>query len=411
VVVWVPSGEPGWDLEQSIPYDTPFVPGGIRSLYEIAAALASVGRRVELRGVVSLPAFHEVCEQAGAWPELPDTPRRPAASDTVIVPEGVEDPALHARVALSPARTVLMMLGPPGLVGWPFTENWSPPDSITVDLDSVARPEHFRGAASLGYELWTHTPGLQRAALEAGVPCQLLGNGVPGGYPAPPATKDLDVVWLPANRWAPLAEPVVRTLSERGVQCTGLSGSSQREVLDFFGRALVLVHPMRIEGHSRIACEARAMGAVPVVLASNRFGVGLEEPGGTVVVEAVSEMADAVIDLLGAPERVKRLSAAGMRSARDQVDWHSFVERVDAALATDPDQRGSGARAGLGTAMQQLDRDNRTELKSLQAELDSARAEAERHGSWLRSTQASTSWRATAPFRAARRAVRRQARS
>src|SRR3954471_4043131 len=121
-VVWIPSDAPGWMLEAGTPYDAPWIGGGIRSLYELAAAIAAGGRAVELRGVVSMPDLAAICKAAGAWPELPSESRLALTSDTVIVPEGSADPAIHARVALSPARAVLAVLGPPGLTGWPFTD-------------------------------------------------------------------------------------------------------------------------------------------------------------------------------------------------------------------------------------------------------------------------------------------------
>jgi hypothetical protein len=396
VVVWIPSGDPGWDLEAARPYETRSLGGGLRTLYELAAALVTGGRPVELRGVYSPPDLAEVCEAAGAWPELPRDPRPPAASDTVIVPEGIDDPEVHARLVLSPARAVLMLLGPPGVLGWPFADGWSPPDPVTMEIGAAARAEHFRAAAGLGYELWTHTPGLQRAAEAAGVPCRIVGNGVPGRYPAPAHERDIDVAWLPGNRWAPLARPAVRSLEKAGARCVAVEDATHREVLELFGRARVVLHPLRVEGHSRIGCEARAMGAVPVVLSSSPFSVGLDEAGGAVAVDDPAELAGAVTAVLADPDRLARLSAAGMRSAREQVDWDSFVRRAGAACAggagADP---ARSARAAIGAR-----------LRDRQAGLE---LELERHARWLESTNSSLSWRATAPLRRAAAAVRGQA--
>jgi glycosyltransferase involved in cell wall biosynthesis len=403
VVVWIPSGDPGWTLEEARPYQTGAIGGGVRTLYEVAAAIAGAGQAVELRGVVSVPEFDEICAAAGARPHLPDQPRLPAASDTVIVPEGIEDPAVHARLALSPARVVLLILGPPGLFGWPFGSGWSPPDPLTVALDAVARPEHFRAAAALGFELWTHTPGLKRAAEEAGVACRFIGNGVPGGYRHPPP-KDIDVLWLPDNRWGPLARPVARRLSELGVECVPLPNVSHDEVLELFGRARIVLHPLRIEGHSRVGCEARAMGAVPVVLDSP-YAVGLDEGGGAVSVASVSQMADAVLELLAEPERLARLSANGRRSARRQVEWGPFVERVAAALAEPGDDPARDARATVGGALLRREDEAARRLERQAGELDHVNAGLERHKDWLDSINASLSWRLTAPLRAAKRWV------
>lgn len=346
VVIWIPTGDAGWMLEAATPYDASHVGGGIRSLYELAAAVAATGREVELRGAVSLPSFRAVCAAAGAGVALPDEPRMPTASDTVIVPEGIADPEVHMRVAMSPARTILMVLGPPGLIGWPFTGDWSPPDPLTVAVEDVARPEHFRAAAELGYELWANSPGMQRAAERAGTPCRYVGNGVPGGYPAAPDEKDVQVAWLTGTRWAPFSRTITSELSRRGIACVGLPDSSHEEVLHLFGRARVVLHPLRVEGLSRIGCEARAMGAVPVVLDSNPFAVGLDEAGGALAVRAPAQMASAVCALLADPGRLARMSAVARATAREQVAWEPFVRRVGEALAAgDDDLVGARRRA------------------------------------------------------------------
>jgi D-inositol-3-phosphate glycosyltransferase len=357
VVIWIPTGAPGWTLEGAVPYDAQSIGGGIRTMYEIAAAIACAGRDVELRGAVSLPDLEGVCDAAGARPDLPGDARPLTAEDVVIVPEGIDDPALHARLALSPARTILMLLAPPGLVGWPFTGDWSPPDPLTVPLDAVGRPEHFRAAAALGYELWTHTPGLQAAVEAAGVPCKFVGNGVPGSYPAPPDQKDVDVAWLSRNRWAPLARPVVDELSGRGIECVTPGEVAHGELLALLGRARAFLHPLRVEGHSRLGCEARAMGAVPVVLGSNPFGVGLDAAGGAVAVDDTSEMAGAVLALLADGERLARMSATAQATARAQVEWEPFVARVVRAL-DEPEPQAAvarGARAAIGAAVAERD--------------------------------------------------------
>jgi D-inositol-3-phosphate glycosyltransferase len=351
IVIWIPTGAPGWMLEAATPYDARWIGGGIRTMYEMAAAIASTGAAVELRGAVSLPEFDAVCAAAGVRPDLPGEPRLPTADDTVIVPEGIVDPAVHARVVLSPARAVLLILGPPGLLGWPFTADWSPPDPLTVAVDAVARPEHFRAAAGLGYELWTHAPGIQRVAQAAGVPCICVGNGVPGGYPPPPRQKDVDVVWLGANRWGALARPVVRELSKHGIECVELGAGSHESVLEHFGRARVVLHPLRVEGHSRIGCEVRGMGAVPVVLDSNPFAVGLDEAGGALALKAPSDMPAAVLDLLADPERLASMSATALETARRQVEWEPFVSRVAAALDTPAGDPARGGRAAIGRAL------------------------------------------------------------
>jgi hypothetical protein len=138
---------------------------------------------------------------------------------------------------------------------------------LAVAIAASGRRAELRGEVDVAYldEL--------AAAADAGVACHFTGNGCPAPYP-PPAAKDVDVVALGNNRWAELAAPVVAALRERGVDCLTLPRADGHAVLDAFARARVVVHPSRIEAHSRIACEARAVGAVPAVLATNRFGVG-----------------------------------------------------------------------------------------------------------------------------------------
>ena len=326
VVIWIPTArEHGWEIEPAQPYNPRWIGGGLRTMHELAVAIACSGRRVEMRGVVHPPTLDELSSAAGACPELPDRPRPLTAADVVIVPEGIDDPSIHARLSLSPARVIMMVLGPPGLIGWSFAPGWSRPDPLTVEVDAVARPEHFRGAAALGHELWTHSPGLQAAAIAAGVGCRFIGNGQPGEFPDPRPDRDIDVVTMLDNRWAPLAEPVMQELTAAGIDCLGVTAVDNDRVLQAFGRARVLLHPARIEGHSRITCEARAMGAVPLGLNTQRFAVGLDEAGGAVTVADPSEMADAVRALLRDRGRLEDLSATAMASARRQVEWEPYL--------------------------------------------------------------------------------------
>jgi glycosyltransferase involved in cell wall biosynthesis len=395
-VVWIPDGDPGWVLPAALPTDHGWLGGGRQTMHELAVAIASSGRDVEMRGEVDVPALRELAAAAGAFPELPDRPRAPAASDVVFVYEGVEDPLAYARLALSPARTVLMVLG---LCGWPFAPGWSEPDPLTVDVGSLARPEHFQAAAALGFELWTNSSGLERAAEAAGVGCRLVGRGVPGGFPDPPPAKDIDVLALGNNRWAPLTQQVAEALEEHGVQPVWAPRVGNRELLELLGRARILVHPMRVEGNSRLGCEARAMGAVPVVLEGNPYTEALDEERGAVVAESLSGMADAVAGLLADPSRLERLSAAGREWARGVVAWAPYVECIDAALAAGCPDPGRGARSAMGAALGAID--------GAQAErLAETRRELEQHRRWLEDTNSSLSWRLTEPLRSARRRLR-----
>src|SRR3954471_6541072 len=108
VTVWLPNRDAGWAMPAAEPHDSGWLEGGRRTMHELAVAIASSGHRVEFRGEMSLPALEELSAAAGVRGELPDEPRLPGPDDIVIVNEGVSDPRVYARLALSPARTVLM---------------------------------------------------------------------------------------------------------------------------------------------------------------------------------------------------------------------------------------------------------------------------------------------------------------
>jgi len=371
LVVYTGGGD-GLELPPAMPVTAPWIGGGIRTLHELAFAAAASGWRVELRGPVLPSAFERLAVAAGVRPELPDTPRRPAAEDLIVIPEGYEDPWSIARVVLSQARGIMMLLAPPGLFGWPFVPGkWSRASPLIAERAVLARPEHFRGAAELGLTLWTHMPRMAQLAHDAGVPCRSIGNGSPSTVAEPPA-KRVDVAWLQANRWAPLAESVATSLGER-ISVDAIEEVEHDELLARVGAARVLLWPSRIEGHARIAGEARLLGCVPVALASNEFATGLDEASGAVVVDTVEQMRPAVEALLRDPARLAELAERGRRSAAIQLDWDAYAARVGAALyeveqAPRPD--AVGALAGLGERLELL----RGEHERLLAEMRAALA-------------------------------------
>jgi chromosome segregation ATPase len=124
---------------------------------------------------------------------------------------------------------------------------------------------------------------------------------------------------------------------------------------------------MRIEGHSRIGQEARAMGAVVVTLDSNRYAVGLDDAGGAVAVASVDEMPAVVEALLADPGRLSALRERAMRSAREQVDWSTYVRRVGAALARDDDDSARAARGQIGERIRDGDEAARERERALEA--------------------------------------------
>jgi hypothetical protein len=353
-----------WDLPASVvTAGRPRIGGGERSLYELALAVAATGRRVELRGELAGPVLAEL-ERAGVtrWPAVDLPPRRPTPDDVVIVPEGWVDPLAYGRVALSAARTVLLQLAPPGLFGWSFTRDWTLPDPLTVPVDQLARPEHFEGMASLGFTLWSNSVGLAALARRAGVACTWIGVGWPGQLPEVPP-KMWDVVAVGDNRWSRPATAVIRALDP--THRSRVAGPAEHEAfLRTVGEARILVWPSRVEGWARIQCEARAMGTVPVALATNAFADGLDDDEGAVVFGDPADLPGAIEALLGRPERLAALSARARRAASLQVDWPAYVRRVDTALAQV--ERGGGSRQAEGVLGDRL----ASLLQTLSAERD-----------------------------------------
>jgi hypothetical protein len=270
-----------------------------------------------------------------------------------------------------------------------------------MELDSLARPEHFAGAAALGFELWSHTPAFAGIAEGAGLPCASIGRGVPTPLPAPAAERDIDVLMLARSHWRDSSRRLVEALEAAGSPVVTLPVSAQSEVLRALGRARILVHPARVEANSRIGWEARAMGAVPVVLGSNPFAVHLDEQHGALPVPSVAAIPSAVAQLLADPERLGQLSARGVETAREEVAWEPYVERIDRALASPPaTDHGRPARAGLGAALRAEDGAGNA------AALAATEADLAQHREWLEATTGSLSWRLTAPLRAAKRRAR-----
>jgi hypothetical protein len=351
--------------------DKPFVPGGELNAMEVAFAAAAAGHDVELRGWLHEPTFRRFADASGAAPRVDLEPRAPEDSDLVLVPEGWDDPVPYVKLALSPARTALFVLAAPGLFGWPFTADWTaPPDPLTVDVASLARPAHFDGMRALGYELVTHSPGLAAAA---GDDCTWLGTGLPW-VPPGPAAKEVDAVGLLANRWAPLVREVAGALDGASVDL--IEEASNDEVVARMARARVLLWPSRVEGHATIPHEARAAGCVPVALSTNPFAVGLDADHGAVVVDAVEEIAPAASALLADPDRLRAMATLARRTALEEVAWAPFAERVAAWLAAPrPDDPGRGARAGAGAALAAALEDERA---AAQARLEESHGEIEK---------------------------------
>lgn len=324
----------GWDMP---PYqrvdDATWTHGGVRSMIELAAGLAAIGLDVELRGAFAESEVAALEHAAGVHLGRAGARRRPEPNEIVVVPEGHDDPLIFARVALSGARAVLMMLGPLGLVGWPFDETPIPQADqiLTLDTESVGRPQSLLAARSLGLELWTNASAIAYRGVSAGIDVKYVGSGRPQPYPEP-GKKTVDVLALGENRWGSLAEQALEQIPAQyntRIQRRGTHG----EMLAALSAARVFLHPARIEGRSRLCEEARAMRAVPVLLASNTNGEGYGAEFGSVVVESVGDMPVAAAAILSDPERMAALAESGYRTARQDGDWEAYKQRLRRAVA------------------------------------------------------------------------------
>jgi hypothetical protein len=347
--------------------DLTWIHGGDRALLELAAAAAQNGVDVELRGAFMEREVAEVERFTNVTIGRPRESGLPAAGDTVVIPEGTPDPLLFARAALSPARAVLLLMAAPGLFGWPFDRERVPEDPTVVDPQSVGRAEQLVAARHFGFELWTNARGIAAQARDAGIPHHYLGIGRPVPYPDP-VPKRVDVVTLAANRWSALAREAAGALRP-GLTREEIGKTSHARLLTALGEARIFIHPARIEGVSRLSEEARAMGTVPILLASNRFGDGMDEASGAVTVGTVEEIAPAVHDLLDDPARLDALAAAGRQSSREAVAWDPFVRRIGEVLAA-PDlevARFARGRAGFGARLAEREDEVRRRVESAAA--------------------------------------------
>jgi hypothetical protein len=353
--------------------DRTFVSGGERSLYEVAVAGAALGLEVELRGLINKPILDAIAGAAGARPRVDLASRRPDPRDVIVVPEAVDFRTL-ATLHLSSARCVMLLLAPPGLCGWSFLPGWEPVDLQTVDVHAVGLPASFRAIAAFGMSLWTNAHGIAEAGSQAGVPIRWLGTGTPVPFPAP-TIKTADVAIVEANRWAFDAEQVLSHLS--GVKVHRVPAiDSVYSLGEALAPAKILLWPSRIEGMSRIAREARAVGTVPVALNTSPFATMADHGGGVVLVENLTDIEHATRALLADADRLEELSGEAVESARLQIDWDSFLIRVKGALEALPDSRDS-YRERIAD-----------HLRGAWAQLEASRAHSAREAEALRMQQA-----------------------
>jgi hypothetical protein len=335
-------------------------------MYELATAVATLGHHVELRGDISAPILETITTAAGAAPVIGLSPRPPEPGEIVIVPEGVGVPDLVAAAVVSGARPVMLMLAPPGLFGWSFRSGWSLPDPNDVPLDTVGTPGTFRAIDGLGMTMWTNAQGIAAAGRAAGVPVTWLGTGTPVGFPEP-ADKLYDLAVVTANRWSAAAEAVVGRLADVSVLRIPPM-AHQYSLSEALAPARLLVWPSRVEGMSRISREARAVGTVPVSLATNPFAEVDDYGGGVVLVPDAESLEKEVRSLLGDPARVGSLAASARTSAIAQADWGAYRTRVAEALVEVAVERPEDeARAEIGALLRASHTSARDEFESILA--------------------------------------------
>lgn len=329
-----------------------WIQGGVRTLHECAFAAAELGHRVELRGWVDRATYDDLAATTPARPDLPPIPRPPSAEDVVFLPAGHEDPIAYLPTWLSEAQLVVMALSPIGMLGWPFAAGWHKQSPLTIAAAETNRSESFAAMAAMGVAVWTNARPTGTAARAGGASVAFIGEGSPIGFPAADRTKPVDVVWLAANRWSSLAEPLAERLS---CSVRRIDAVSHPGMLKRLGEAKVLLYPGRLEGEPRITREARAMGTVPVVVRdANPVSVRMDESHGVLPVPRTEAMPEAIESLLADRERLRALAARAQRTARAEAEWPPFVARIAEAVKSLPEPDSfRGARCAMGSRLRE----------------------------------------------------------
>jgi hypothetical protein len=194
--------------------------------------------------------------------------------------------------------------------------------------------------------------------------------------------KCADVAIVAANRWSDGAEQVATRLT--GATVLRIPAvPSVYSLSAALSPARILLWPSRLEGMSRIAREARAVGTVPVMLGTNPFVTAEDYGRGIVVVPDLDSLAEEAEGLLADPDRLEGLMVEGRESVRQQVDWDAFLVRVERAISRVPERPRRSSRAALGELLRNRHRAD-TDALAAHAERVTQRAEgAELHATNL----------------------------
>lgn len=127
--------------------------------------------------------------------------------------------------------------------------------------------------------------------------------------------------------------PSERVLSLNG--CDGITVTGEvPDVRPYLQRAAVVVVPLRFGGGTRLKIlEALAMGKAVVSTRLGAAGLGVEDSRDLLLADEPEGFADAVVGLLGDPQRRAQLGQRGRDLVETRYEWRPLAGRMDAVYA------------------------------------------------------------------------------
>jgi glycosyltransferase involved in cell wall biosynthesis len=102
------------------------------------------------------------------------------------------------------------------------------------------------------------------------------------------------------------------------------------DVRPFLARAAVMAVPLRIGGGSRLKILEAAAAGVPVVTTRvGSEGLAFEDGRDMVIVDHVSQMADALVDCIQRPAQAAVLADGALRVARGRYGWQGLATHLE----------------------------------------------------------------------------------